>query len=211
MFENTTINDLKNILAGSVIRSNEKPFLVANVVDAETFLLSGYLIENGAEHTIKITDPHLNFEPVPLGYMCLEQSPADVFTYRTPMRQYRVGLGSETFQYAIPPSGSLGEAHRMKARDSAHSIKRAVSSAKKNIALNKCIMGIFPSIEKAFETIEDGKKSLVAVSRDFAIDRDYCLFFRTDMVGIVTENGNPQFSRGRSYLQQFWEKIHAGV
>lgn len=210
MFENTSIADLRNILTGSVIRFGSDPFLICNIIDADSFFLHGYTIEKGQEHSVVITDPRLNFEPVPLGYMDCNSS-VDVFTYRTPMRQYRVGLGSENFQYSIPLSSTLADIHRMEARDRAQRVKRDISASKKNTALYKCISGVFSPIDKAFDAIEEGRKTVVALSRDFAVDKDFCLFFRTDMVGIITENGVPQFSRGRSYLQQFWEKIHAGV
>jgi len=197
-------------LQGSIIRFGEEPLLVAEVAGADKFSILGYTLKDGADTIIALDDPLLNFEPVPLGFIP-SVGEVDFFTFRNPLRQYRVGLNSENFSFTITNAAGLTEVARMNVRDRANALKRSLSSSKKNQQIHNCIKGVFPSVEKAFISLEEGGKQVVAISRDFAMDKNFCLFFRTDMVGVLNENGVPNFARGRSYLQQFWEKMNAGV
>lgn len=210
MFADTSIHDLKTILQGSIIRVAEEPLLVVSVIEGDGFLLQGYTVQDGAEITIALDNPVLNFEPVPLGFIP-SIGEVDFFSYRVPTRQYRVGLNSENFSFSLVNGAGFPEVVRMNARDRASALRRSISTTKKNKQLCDCIKGQYPSINNAFQALEEGDKHVVAVSREFAVDKNFCLFFRTEMVGVVTEEGVPNFARGRSYLHQFWEKMNAGV
>jgi len=209
MFENTTLGDLRTILCSSIVRYDNRPTLIVNILDGEEENpLRCIHIDRGEEVYTHWNDPKWNFEPVPLGFINGDNLKGTIYSYRVPNRQYRVGLSSENLHTETLASSCGTQAFHNSLRDSATVLRRGIATSRKNTALSRCIAGEYPSVANALDTLDKGIKYSIGVSRDFAIDGNFCLFFRTDMVGIVKDNGQPSFSRGRDYLQRFWEKAN---
>ena len=208
MFEKTTLNDLKNILCSSVVRHNNRPAIIQNIGEDGDKPMWAHYIDKGEEFFSHWNDPAWNFEPVPLGFANSDNQVGTLYIYRVPNRQYRVGLHNDNVKAAQLTTSCDTEFGKMRMRELASQFSRGVSLSKKNISLAKCISGVYPSINEAFELLESGKKTSIGISREFAVDGNFCLFFRTDMVGVIGENGVPTFSRGRNYLNRFWEMMH---
>lgn len=206
MFENTTLNDLRNILTGSVVRHDNRACLISNIVADEVKPVIAYYLDNGSEFFSHWNDPAWNFEPVPLGFINSDNSQDTLFCYRVPNRQYQVGLSGNNVQVQELRTSSGSDLMRRRAMDAASRIRNAISGSKKFIALSKCISNNYPTLDQVFEELDTGKKNSIGVSRDFALDANYCLFFRTEMVGVLNEDAKPTFSRGKSYLNKFWEE-----
>lgn len=202
MFEKTTLEDLHSILSGSVMRYDNQPVLIANLTGPEDTPIIAYYLKSGNVFTSHWNDPKWNFEPVPLGFINVEAHKSCYYLGRGVGRQFKVGLTTDN---------SIVSTLNKRIGDMAMNIRRWISSERKNTSLHNTIVGAYPSLNTAYESLEEGLFTHIAVSREFAIDKNYCLYFRDNMVGVLDGNGTPSFARNKDYLNMFWRNVNVGA
>lgn len=186
MYEDVEYKDLVQIFAESVIRWNKTPVYVKAVNRLNELVLQE--LGNKKEIITKVSDELLDFTPVPLG-MCNEGKDAFYLT-RIPYRQYKQGVCKQSLRIKF-----ISKNYDELAADKLLTMKSQ--------GLKECINGDYPTLQNAIEKIrgDEGVKA-IAFSRQFALDGDFNIFFKTERVGIYDADAN-QFvlSRKNTYLE----------
>lgn len=92
MYDN--VRDAQKYLEHTIIRYKKAPVYVTRISEGVSLRIMD--IKTGKESKVLITDPLLNFDPVPLGYG-VDARGFPYFCFRTPRRRWKQGLHEESF------------------------------------------------------------------------------------------------------------------
>ncbi len=185
-------------LKGSIIRVDELPVLVENVVYRRT--IKGLMLEyrdiserGKTPPKVSLGSSRINMNPVPLGFLNFSDfgKPNSVIrAYRIPCRQWRIGLTTENLR--LFPN-----------KFDSHDTKNKVMQS---IYLKKAICGEFPSAEEVIENAKARLSTSQAFSRSFAIERRKLKFIQVgEDVGELYKGEIMLFDE-YIYLSQLLEK-----
>ena len=173
----------RQALANCLVRIGESPVWVGEI--GEDFSTTFTYLSNGRMSVIpdirKVVD--FNIQPVPLGYINLGEKA--VYLRRIPRRRWKQGLSSDSLDKRIG-------AHALRSRSMAN-----------------CILGRYPSLEKALSRVKDGLFSS-AFDRDWAVSAGVVnpdLKYKGVVVGIVDNDNVPRLSLDNQYLHECLEGV----
>lgn len=195
MYENISDEDLSHLFDSCVLRYNNIPVLLKPRGGRVVSITSVGGNEYDGKH-VHIYDEKFNYSPVPLGYCNV-----DGYAYhvsRRPRRQWIVGLHQRNM---VVKSINLQQSDK--------SLK-AISSFRTK-GLRDCINGVYPSIGEAIELLDGKEATTVGIDRSFAMDRDHCLYFKEERIGIMEPGNKPVFFNTKNYLKILWEQGYAGT
>lgn len=132
MYDN--LRDVERYLHDSIIRVNKSPVMVEDAyMKGRVVWLRLQYLRSGKRKDIAITDPSLNFKPVPLGYG-VDDLGRVFFSYRLPRRRWKQGLHLESFGCLPQVGGGLN-----------------INTSRGRKALVNTIQGKFSSFQDAFK------------------------------------------------------------
>lgn len=144
-------------LTGTIVRHADKAVKVDGLMDVENVAVS--YITRGGRATVKLKE--LDITPVPLGFCNYNGSVT--YLSRSPVRNdWKQGLRNKTLRSSSPRWGVDEIPFK---------------------AIGTTIDGLFPSLERAFANVKDRELEAMAWCRDFAIDNNLNIFYKT--VGVV--------------------------
>lgn len=171
--------DVKLRLHNSLVRKGEHPVYVQAVDSKEVVTIHN--VFTGRKERVNVEE--LNLSPVPLGYVVSE----DVVYYvtRKPTRRYKQGLTSDNMV-----------------------VKEVLRNRHTRLPINdkglcNAVMGIYPSIEEAFQGCRNGE-DIVPFSREWAVANykdDLCVLHKGDVVGYVGDE-SVMLSPDKYYLKE---------
>lgn len=159
--------DVKSRLHGSVVMFEGRPVVVNNVLRKEAVTVQDLITGEEKPVTIKALD----LKPVSLGYVLLKD--CVVYATRKPVRKWKQGLSADN----------------LTVRDVLYPAKQRINPTSK--ALAHTIMGIFPSVGEAFQSVRTGKYKVCPFSREWAVASfkdDLCIVYRGEIVGYVGDD-----------------------
>lgn len=185
-----TQRDVELRLRHSVVMHKSQPVVVMDVRDENTLLVQ-YIL-SGDHDVVPLQELDLAPSSAPLGYVLADE---DVYlAMRKPVRKFKQGLTQDNL--LVRPV--LQKRAEMAPR-------RLLSYTSPHLA--KTMVNDFPSVEKAFQAVRNGRSRIMPFSRDWAVadhDDDLCLAFRGEVVGFVGDN-NVKLLPERFYLKESLE------
>ena len=186
-------DDVRLRLHRSVVAHNGKPVVVEDVLGINEVVIT--YLDSGDHANVRVDSLDLDPSHLPLGYVFSE---GKLFVAsRKPCRKYKQGLTNENFHYR-EVMGKVefgGRAPRM-GRDLSHVSKAVV----------KTMMGQFPDVGTAFQSVRKGSAKMLPFSREWAVgdDGDLCVLYRGEVVGYVTDTA-VRLLPERAYLKESLE------
>lgn len=182
--------DVELRLRHSVVLFERKPVIVMDVRDVENVVVQDIL--SGDDKHAKVSELDLQPSHAPLGYV---MTPHGVYmAMRKPVRKYKQGLTQDN----LIVKGVLQKRGEDVPRRPVHF---------SSVELAKTMVGDFPDIGKAFQSVRSGDKKIVPFSRDWAIadhEDDLSIVFRGEVVGFATDN-SVKLLPERFYLRESLE------
>lgn len=165
-YETASLDDLRTILLDCVIRYKGAPVLIEAVTQgAKGYYLLIRNIATGEDYKVGINSRNLNFLPVRLGYCNTPYGAA--YVARRPARAFQQGLSLRNV--------------------SIRCLDYEDNYLQRNLYcsyLSDCILGAYPSLNKAIEVAQVTRKSC-AFSRVAAISKDGGVLYKEEKVGFV--------------------------
>lgn len=192
MFEAISIEDISQLFSNTVIKYDGKPVYVHNIDYEGQFHLSD-LLEQKDIAVCKISDPKLDFMPVKLGMV--NEGNSCFWVRRYPVRAYKQGLHhSNVLVHTFDRKGNDFE-----------KVCRLVCKGVEN-----CINGEYPEFKTVLDTLsKESSPNMIGISREFAINRDFELFWKKDKVAVIdSDSGNSVFLRGMKHVKSLFEERH---
>lgn len=186
-YEEAGLDDLNTLFLQTVIRYKKQPVYVKAITNNRELVLQA--LENVKEKfpEISLTDSDLDFTPVPLGFANYNGNA--FYLSRIPSRQYKQGLASNNLVVDCLTEGN-------KTALASKELKKVC-----NRSISSCILGKYPSLQQALKLITEGALS-VAFHRQFAVDEDWNILYKTESVGSVNgDTGEVWFKRTKGYLK----------
>lgn len=171
MYEGITVKDLEMIFGKSLVMFNKEPHYVMGIPDPDTLTIK--CVSSGKVIDTLVSNKLFDFKPVKLG-MCNEGREA-YYVSRKPIRQFKQGLTEESINIIPLSPNARSESSRL--------ISKFVSKG-----LVACIKNEYPSHEECFKKIENDEVDSIAFSKVFAINKDYEVFYKNDIVGVIDPN-----------------------
>lgn len=190
MYEKASVDDLAQIFTDSVIVYDGEPVYVKSVSkDRELSVIPLNKPFTAANiKTVNIEDGKFNFTPVSLGF-CNEGGDSFYVT-RVPKRQYKQGL--------VKTSISAQYINEGYSNDGLRKVRGLVCCS-----MYSCIKGEYPSIETAIKSIDKKGTRSIAFSRNFSIDEEFNLYYKTDKVGMIdVYSGKYSFNKSKMFLKE---------
>lgn len=183
MYEEASIEDLTTMLANSVIMYKKVPVYVKEILMNRE--LSAHYLGQKGEEKISLSSPDLDFKPVPLG-MCNHKGYAFYLT-RRPGRQWSQGLTSKNIDVReLCAGGSWADLLKLQ-----------------NKSIHSCIVGEYPSMEGCITAMDKPDVFAMAFSREFAIDKNLSLYYRSEKVGMIdSDNGKIVLENHKKFLKE---------
>ena len=198
MFANTSIDDLRTILKGTIILYDTEPVYVRDILNEEGLLVEMLSSRNRME--VAINNPLFDFEPFPLGFINTKNTV--LYAQRHPRRQYRQGLSSDNCGMDL-----IRECRN----------DRGVIDSLRDFnsdtfgMLRNTIKGIYPTLNECEAAFNTGSE-LKAISRTFAISNNGEVYYKTKLAGALNFNTqSPQFFRNTEHLNWLWERRNESV
>lgn len=200
--------DVKLRLENSVVMWERRPVIVTAAESLEMVIVQDILTERNSRVRLEALD--LSPASAPLGYTVSDTGRV-LFAMRKPSRRFKQGLTQENF-FAFnalekPSDREFAEmfAAAGRAPRAARMVGDAIHPFSKSIA--RTIMGQFPDIGEAFQSVRKGQKNIVPFHREWAVGEkhdDLCLFYRGDVVGYVGD-GSVKLLPEKFYLKECLE------
>jgi hypothetical protein len=165
------IDQITRYLVSSVVRYDGYPVFVTAIQfgDGEWYNIHFTDLLTNEKNMKRSTSPDWNFDPVPLGFVNMSkfgQQELAFVAMRKPLRAWKTGVSTKTL---VVESVSYHIPH-----------PRMVKSYLTSRALARCVIGDYPSYEKATAKLAPrrGREtvSMIAFSRRFAVDTDSKLY-----------------------------------
>lgn len=200
MFKDTTVDDLRTILQGTVVIYKDEVVLVKEIVDPT--IITIYHYESKKHIQVEVDSPNFNYNPFHLGFV--NTNKGVYYITRAPLRQYRQGLCHENMQIKVVQGIDPVEGNEW-----ANNFR----SLRDGKALNILYKGIYPSLEEAKNMLDKQEDVKIrAVARAFAIDNAGRLIYKTDIVGMLDwATDKAVFFRDKQHLEWLWERRNESV
>lgn len=178
-------------LAGTIVQrtklGKKKAILVQDIIDGSVMHL---VLSTGAGDVCPVSE--LDITPVPLGYINMGGK-ATTYMARRPMRKdWRQGLRAEN---AVCVDGNYSFGH----------------VSHKNLAA--CIEGVYPNYKQVIGKIvrnPEPNGHSMAFSREFAIDVEHHLWYKTIHVGYVEDDGSVKYANGFEWVDDTFQEMVNG-
>lgn len=186
------VRDAGNNLGGTIIRYDGELVYVSDVYgeDNDIRMNINNLLNNSTSE-VHLNDPLLNFKPVPLGYAFYNGHA--VFLARVPKRRWKTGL----------------DRNNVVMIDQEFTMRPFSLNSRTHEALDRCVKGLYDTVESAKKKLATGDIRSIPVSRHFALshmDASRLLYMGTT-VGTMEDN-RPVFTENFSYLDgQYYEEV----
>lgn len=185
MYENLNNRDLVQIFAETLVLYKKEPIYIKGISYENNLICETY----GAKKALllKPTDAEIDYTPVPLG-MCNYEDGA-VFVSRVPKRQFKQGLCYANLSV-----------RRLDGTPDRYAQEGVMKRARTYII--DTIKGIYPSLDKAVEMIDEGRNS-VAFHRYFALTQKGDVHYKTERVGLYDiASRQVIFLKGNEFLKE---------
>lgn len=185
--------DVELRLRNSVVMLKQRPVVVQAVENVSTVIVEDML--TGRSSRVAVDSLDLSPESAKLGYVITDDRV--YFSMRKPTRRYKQGLTTENF-FAFNALEKPSDKQLAQIRTELHPFS-------KNVA--KTILGVFPDIGEAFNSVRKGEKRIVPFHREWAVadkEDELCLLYRGDIVGYVGDQ-SVKLSPNNFYLKEVLE------
>ena len=192
MYETCSYQDLQQLFLGTVVLYKDKPVLVKQISADKTIKV--YTLATQKVEILEKKDLKEISAPIRrLGFLNLPDGA--VYMKRLPVRKWQVGISQNNVSVGVLPSGCY---------TANNAVLRAEAHRFDSVAHHNMIHGIYPSLKEAIDYL---KKTTVVIAFDkqFAIDSEGSIYFRTEEVGKLPAKrvgiDSIQWRDGKSHLR----------